>query len=133
IAHELCAPIARMQMALGILEQRADEKSSEYVADVKDDVQHMSELIDELLSFSKAGMQVAEADIVRVQVADVVRRVVDRESTPGAQIDASIMKDIAVLANPDYLFRAISNLVRNAIRYAGNAGPISVSAHSEGH
>jgi len=42
------------------------------------------------------------------------------------------MKGITVLANPDYLFRAISNLVRNAIRYAGSAGPISVSAHSEG-
>src|SRR2546429_274021 len=67
IAHELCAPIARMQMALGILEQRADDKSIEYVADVKDDVQHMSELIDELLSFSKAGMQTAETDIVRVE------------------------------------------------------------------
>jgi two-component system sensor histidine kinase CpxA len=133
IAHELCAPIARMQMALGILEQRADEKSIEYVADVKDDVQHMSELIDELLSFSKAGMQVGETDIVRVDVADVVRRVVERESTPGAQIHASVMKDIVVLANPDYLFRAISNLVRNGIRYAGNAGPISVAARNEGH
>jgi len=133
IAHELCAPIARMQMALGILEQRADEKSREYVADVKDDAQHMSELIDELLSFSKAGMQVAETDIVPVQLADVVQRVLDRETTPGAQIHASVMKDIAVLANPDHLFRAISNLVRNAIRYAGYAGPISVSAHYEGH
>ena len=132
IAHELCAPIARMQMALGILEQRADDKSIEYVADVKDDVQHMSELIDELLSFSKAGMQIAETDIVRVEVADIVQRVLERESPPGAQIQASVMKGIAVLANPEYLFRAISNLVRNAIRYAGSAGPISVSAHSEG-
>ena len=26
IAHELCSPIARIQMALGILEHRADEK-----------------------------------------------------------------------------------------------------------
>ena len=36
-----------------------------------------------------------------------------------------------MLANPDYLFRALSNLVRNAIRYASRAGPISVSARSE--
>jgi two-component system sensor histidine kinase CpxA len=58
--------------------------------------------------------------------------VIEREGTPGAQIDVSVVKDIAVLANPEYLLRAISNLVRNAIRYAGNAGPISVSAHNEG-
>jgi len=132
IAHELCAPIARMQVALGILEQRADENSRDYVSDVKDDAQRMSELIDELLSFSKAGMQVGETEIVPVQVADTVRRVLEREGMPGAHIEASVMKDVSVLANPDYLFRALSNLVRNAIRYAGNAGPISVSAHSEG-
>src|SRR5262249_15847449 len=132
IAHELCAPIARMQVALGILEQRADENSRDYVSDVKDDAQHMSELIDELLSFSKAGMQVGETEIVPVQVADTVRRVLEREGMPGAHIEASVMKDLSVLANPNYLFRALCNLVRNAIRYAGNAGPISVSAHSEG-
>jgi two-component system, OmpR family, sensor histidine kinase CpxA len=132
IAHELCAPLARMQMALGILEQRADERSREYVADVKDDVQHMSELIDELLSFSKAGMQMAETDIARVNVSDVVERVLERERTPGAEFRMSVTKDVAVLANPDYLVRAVSNLVRNAIRYAGNAGPISISAHRDG-
>ena len=41
-------------------------------------------------------------------------------------------KDIAVLANPEYLLRAISNLVRNAIRYAGSAGPIVLSAQNKG-
>jgi len=132
IAHELCAPIARMQMALGILEQRADDRSREYVADVKDDVQHMSELIDELLSFSKAGMQMAETDIVRVDLSNLVERVLERERAPDAELRTSVTSDVAVFANPDYLFRAISNLVRNAIRYAGNAGPIAISAHREG-
>ena len=30
------------------------------------------------------------------------------------------------------LFRAFSNLVRNAIRYAGGQGPITISAHRQG-
>jgi two-component system sensor histidine kinase CpxA len=102
------------------------------VADVKDDVRHMSELIDELLSFSKAGMQVVETDIVRVELSDVVQRVLERESTPDVHIKAAPMSDMAVLANPDYLFRALSNVVRNAIRYAGHAGPDSVSARHDG-
>jgi signal transduction histidine kinase len=85
-----------------------------------------------LLSFSKAGMQIAETDIVPVDVSNLVDRVLERESTLGADFRTSVTKDVAVLANPDYLFRAISNLVRNAIRYAGTAGPISISAHREG-
>jgi two-component system sensor histidine kinase CpxA len=131
VAHELCAPTARMQVALGIVERRADEDTREYVAEITDDVQHMSELINELLSFSKAGMQTTNAEITPVDLPNTVRRVVELERTPDAVIDISVPKGLAVLANPDSLFRALSNLVRNAIRYAGHAGPISVSARSE--
>jgi two-component system sensor histidine kinase CpxA len=53
IAHELCTPIARVQMALGILEQRADSEQISYVEDVREEVQHMSSLVNELLSFSR--------------------------------------------------------------------------------
>lgn len=132
IAHELCAPVARMQMALGILEQHADDTQREYVTDVQDEAQHMSTLINELLSFSKAGMQAGETRIVPVPVAETVHRVLEREGVNGATVEASVDGNVQVLANPDYLFRALSNLVRNSIRYAGYAGPISVSARNEG-
>jgi two-component system sensor histidine kinase CpxA len=131
VAHELCAPTARMQVALGILEQRADENTREYVADITDDARHMSGLINELLSFSKAGMQAADTEMTRVIIADTVRRVVEREGLPGITVETSVPEDIVVLANPDYLVRALSNLVRNAIRYAGQSGPISISAQIE--
>src|SRR5439155_20847176 len=55
-SNELCSPIARIQMALGILEQRADEKQKAYVADLREEVQHISNLVNELLSFSKASL-----------------------------------------------------------------------------
>src|SRR6478752_2648247 len=54
VAHELCSPVARMQMALGILEQRAADGQKTYVRDVQEEAEHMSGLIDELLSFSKS-------------------------------------------------------------------------------
>ncbi|HEY2380212.1 MAG TPA: HAMP domain-containing sensor histidine kinase [Terriglobia bacterium] len=131
VAHELCAPTARMQVALGILEQRAGSDTREYVEDITGDVRHMSELINELLSFSKTGMLTPNVELTRVDVGHTVRRVVELEKTPDTVIETSVPKDLAVLADSDYLFRALSNLVRNAIRYAGQCGPISVSAHSE--
>src|SRR5437667_12570086 len=89
VAHELCAPTARMQFALGILEQRADENTREYIADITDDVRHMSELISELLSFSKADMQPGDTEITRVVIADLVHRVLEREGMRGGAIDTS--------------------------------------------
>ena len=46
----------------------------------------------------------------------------------------AIPAELRVLADPDLLGRALGNLVRNAIRYAGEAGPITVTAtRTNGH
>jgi two-component system sensor histidine kinase CpxA len=132
IAHELCSPIARIQVALGVLEQRAEDNQKEYVLGVQEEVEHMSGLINELLSFSKAGMDASTLPLTRVNVADTVRQVLQREAGGEARIETHIDAQLEVMANPDYLFRSLANILRNAIRYAGDAGPIVVSASDNG-
>lgn len=131
-AHELCAPIARMQMALGILEQRADEKQKPYVNDVREELQHISGLVNELLSFSKAGLREQPVALQPVNVADIARRVVEREGRNGGNITVAVEASLTVQAEPELLTRALANLVRNALRYAGDAGPVAISARGEG-
>jgi two-component system sensor histidine kinase CpxA len=128
IAHELCSPIARIQVALGILEQRADEKQQTYVNDLREEVEQMSRLVNELLSFSKAGLTPQEIRLEPVNLAATVRRVLELEAPQNGQVTLQVPDDFAALAQPDLLFRALANVVRNAVRYAGQAGPITVSA-----
>ena len=73
VAHELCSPIARIQVALGILEQRASKEQLEHVVDVREDVEHMSALVQDLLSFSKAQIT-GGGELVKVNVAGAVQR-----------------------------------------------------------
>jgi len=131
IAHELCSPIARVQFALGILERRAGSGQLEHVKDVREEVEYMSALVSELLSFSKAGIQPAGVRNEPVGVADTVRRAVERESTNGTVVEIFVDEQVKVLADPDYLFRSLSNLLRNSIRYAGQWGPIRVFAETD--
>ena len=131
IAHELCSPIARIQVALGILEQRAARNQRDYVHDVQEDVAHMSDLVNELLSFSKAQINDANAPLTAVDVSEVVDRVMQREASD-AQVLNNVVPGILALAHPDYLFRSLANLVRNSVRYAGDAGPITVAALRDG-
>jgi two-component system sensor histidine kinase CpxA len=126
IAHELCSPIARIQAALAILEQRAQADQKEYVADVQEDVRNMSSLVSELLLFSKAGMAASATPLTCVNVAETVDRVVRTEAANAATIETHVDKAIEVMAHPDLLFRALANVLRNAIRYAGDAGPIVI-------
>ena len=131
VAHELCSPLARIQVALGILEQRADEKQQPYVNDLREEVQHMSSLVNELLSFSKASLGASTIKLQPVILRDVVDKAISREETDGARINVQVGDDLCVLAEPELLVRSLSNLLRNAIRYAGQAGPISISARRE--
>jgi two-component system sensor histidine kinase CpxA len=132
VAHELCSPLARIQVALGILEQRADGKQQPYVADLQEEVQHMSSLVNELLSFSKASFRASAVQIRPVLVKEIAERAAGRESSETAPIHLEVPGDLRAMAEPELLERSLSNLLRNAVRYAGEAGPITLSARREG-
>ncbi|WP_211325600.1 sensor histidine kinase [Roseimicrobium gellanilyticum] len=139
IAHELCSPIARMQASLGILQQRAetgaDEKSQRYMGKLEGELQHMSALVNELLSFSKANLR-SEVKLKPLLVAPLVRRTLQREdaSEEAGTAKVEVPDHFVVMADEEMLSRAIGNLVRNAQRYAVGCGPVEVSAtRANGH
>ncbi len=128
VAHELGSPIARIQLGLGILERRVDESARERVADVMEDVDHMSNLVNELLSFSRAEMNPAKVTLGPTELLPVVRRAAQREGAAETEIHTRIDPEIRAKADPELLTRALANLIRNAVRYAGDAGPITISS-----
>lgn len=132
IAHELCSPLARMEMALGVMDQQATAAQREYLDDLRDDVRHMSGLVNELLSFSKAGLKAKDLALSRVPLQELVAGVVSREAPEDPRVRQEIPPDACVDAEPELLARAVSNLLRNAIRYAGHAGPVTLRAVIQG-
>lgn len=132
IAHELCTPIATIQFGLGNLERRVSEDQKDSVADIQEEIQHMSALVNELLSFSRAGVAGPPVRLTAVNVAAAVGRALEREAPAGQQVETSVDPRLEALAEPEYLFRAVSNLIRNSVRYAGHAGPIQIAARSAG-
>jgi len=134
IAHELCSPIARIQVALGILEERGEPKQKPYVDDVQEEIQNMTSLVDELLSFSKASLEPAAIKIQPVAVRKIVEEAIRREASGNSNIQLVLDEGLSVLAAPELLLRSFANLIRNAIRYAEQAGPITISSErTSGH
>ena len=122
-----------MQFALSILEDRVDEKNRAYVSDVKEEVELMSKLVSELLAFSKAGMKTADVKLESLKLLPLVETVVARETaTESAVVKIKIPENTEVVAHSELLARAVSNVVRNAVRYAGRAGEITISAKANG-
>jgi len=131
VAHELCSPLARLQMATGILTERAPAELHATVTDVREEVQQMSDLVNELLAFTKAGMQRRDIVLTRLPLATLIQDSLTREGS-SPRISVTLPPDLAVLAEPALLTRALGNLVRNALRYSDPGEPIAVSARREG-
>ncbi len=67
-----------------------------------------------------------------MEVARTLREAVERENAAGeSDVRVELEEPLVALADYEYLLRAISNLIRNAIRYAGAAGPITVSGRRD--
>jgi len=60
-----------------------------------------------------------------------VEEALRRETSEPSQIAQEIPDELTVLADYDLLVRAISNLLRNALRYSEGAGSITITAARE--
>lgn len=131
VAHELCSPLARLQLASGILGDQAPASLQETVADVRDEVQQMSALVNELLDFTKAGLRPRDVACEPRELAPIVAAAIDREGT-AARTTLDLPAGLRAAAEAGLLGRAVGNLLRNAARYAGPDSPIRVQARREG-
>lgn len=124
-AHELCAPLARLQTAVAILETRAPTDNRDRLADVREDLDEMAGLVGELLAFSRANHG-RTVQLEPMELRPVIERAWNREGAGGVELKLEIPAETRVLGDALLLQRAFANLFRNAVRYAGNSGPIVV-------
>ena len=131
ISHELNTPLARMGIALEILEERSDPNLHNYVRDVREEVTLMSELVSELMVYARSGLKGVRINLVVTPLRPLIEKVVNREAG-GVEVRILVEEDLKVLAQPELLSRALANVVRNAKRYAGDAGSIEVRGEGRG-
>ncbi|MFO1491345.1 MAG: HAMP domain-containing sensor histidine kinase [Kiritimatiellia bacterium] len=127
VAHELCSPIARMQRALGVVEQRGAPGQEPYLAKLDGELQHMARLVEEVLSLSREESIDSRIQATEFSLAELVEEVVAREAGE-AGVTADIPADLRVTAIREAVERAVANVLRNAVSYAGDGGPIRILA-----
>jgi two-component system sensor histidine kinase CpxA len=126
VAHELCSPIARMQMALGVVEQRSTPDQATYLQKLDRELQHMAKLVEEVLAFTKAETIPDRETPEDIDLRELLQNVLAREAPEnGNQLEIG---DIKLNSLRNALDRGIGNVVRNAVRYAKD---IEITAKAE--
>lgn len=121
VAHELCSPIARMQMALGVVEQRSTPEQANYLKKLDHELQHMARLVEEVLAFSKAETLPEREPPEAVNLEQLLKLVIAREA-PDNPVSLHLPETLPTLETlRSALDRAVGNVLRNAVRYAGES------------
>lgn len=131
VSHELRTPIARLEFALELLDAKAgDPALRRRIAAMEGDVRELNDLVNELLGMARLDSEQA----LRRETVDVAGLLEGAAAAlpPGAQaLSVAAGQDLGTIeADPRLLGRALSNLLRNAQKYA--AASIRLSAVREG-
>jgi two-component system, OmpR family, sensor histidine kinase CpxA len=124
-AHELCTPLARIRTALGILETRMSGADPALLSSIEADAAELATLVDEILAFSRTGNRQAKPRPVVLET--LIREALAREAN-AVEAEIRVPRELAAMADPMLLGRAIGNLVRNAAIHAGPHSRVEIEA-----
>ena len=141
-AHELRTPIAVLRTKLDVFKKKKREQREydELVDTMEIYIDRLSSIITDLLEFAETS-ELGETEDVSLD--SVVKTVVDdlkpvaQNNMINVQIDIqpkaqSEAQNLTVKGNANLLYRAIYNLVENAIRYNHKEGSVNIALETEG-
>ena len=141
-AHELRTPIAVLRTKLDVFKKKKREQHEydELVTTMETYIDRLSSIITDLLEFAETS-ELGEAEDVSLD--SVIKTVVDdlesvaQNNMVNVQIDVqpktqSEAQTFIVKGNTNLLYRALYNLVENAIRYNSEEGSVNIALETEG-
>ena len=141
-AHELRTPIAVLRTKLDVFKKKKREQHEydELVTTMETYIDRLSSIITDLLEFAETSEL---GEVEDVSLDSVVKTVVDdlklvaQNNMISMQIDVQPMAQsetqaFIVKGNTNLLYRALYNLVENAIRYNNEEGSVNITLETRG-
>lgn len=132
VTHELKTPVASIRLYLETLQTRAvdESKRQEFYGVMLEDSNRLLETIEQILRTGRIGHSSRKPNLARIELGAVVEECVQRARTLYHASSDSLSyqhgSPLTILADPDEVRAAVSNLVDNAVKYSGNNIKVSV-------
>jgi two-component system sensor histidine kinase CpxA len=131
VSHELRSPLARLSVAEGLLRQCSPEERVEYLDRISLEVEHLDQLIGQLLTLARIDSEADSRRKERVELNSLIQEVaVDgnfEAQARGCAVRVDSEDLCATMGAREQLRRAIENVVRNAIRYTQPSTDVEIT------
>lgn len=136
VSHELRSPLARLSVALELSREDADPAMTIHLDRMQREAERLNQLIGQLLTLSSMESIDKMASFERVSLKKLLEEMLPDAEYEAQQRDASLQLDTEcdgmVQGKRELLYRAIENVVRNAIRYTAEGTEVKIRLFREG-
>ncbi|MEP7705007.1 ATP-binding protein [Paraglaciecola sp. 25GB23A] len=130
-SHDLQEPLRKIRAFGDRLRsnyaQRLDEKGDDYINRMHNAAERMSDLINDLLEFSRINTR--GKDFVKVDLNDTVATIIDDLEIAIKESDAQIsLCTLPIIdADPSQMYQLLLNLISNAVKFKKAGGAVQIS------
>jgi two-component system sensor histidine kinase CpxA len=130
VSHELRSPLARLNVALELAREDAGPELEEHLQRIEREADRLNKLIGQLLTLSSMETNERRSTFVPISLNEVCNQIVpdakyeaqQRSCTIGLEEEGQYM----IPGDRELLYRAVENVVRNAIRYTASGTHVAV-------
>jgi two-component system phosphate regulon sensor histidine kinase PhoR len=134
-AHELQSPLAAITSAVEVLQAGAKEAAERdlFIDHIERAARRLDRLTKALLTLARAQVNVEPPRMELIDLCPLLQAIADRmEPAPGVELTVECPKDLALLSNRELLEQALSNIVRNAVKYTEEGSISLIGASRDG-
>jgi len=130
VSHELRSPLARLSVALELAREDVDPATAAHLDRIERETERLNQLIGQLLSLSSMEALEKVENFEPLSLNRLIDRMIPDAEYEARQrqcsLDFSADGEFRISGNEELLYRAIENVVRNAIRYTESGSEVEI-------
>ena len=130
VSHELRSPLTRLSVALELAREDADPVKAAHLDRIERETERLNQLIGQLLSLSSMEALEKLENFEPLSLNRLIERMIPDAEYEAHQrqcsLDFRAEDECTIAGNQELLYRAIENVVRNAIRFTENGSEVEI-------
>jgi len=131
VSHELRSPLARLSVALELAREDSDPATAAHLDRIERETERLNMLIGQLLTLSSMEALEKVENFKPLSLNRLIERMIPDAEYEAQQRQCSVVlkakAECVIEGNQDLLYRALENVVRNAIRYTDSGSEVEVT------